>query len=416
MRGSTTADDLTTREAIPSDLRMARTLWPVLLSSAVGLVPFTVFSTFLVPIAADAGTSAATMGSLRGLGGIAALIVGTALAPFIDRIPKQLAAATALVLLGLSCVLGAVGTLATFAAFCLLIGAATAMLNPALGAAAADQYGTGAAAGRAATLVTATQSLTAMLAAPLIALPALWWGWEGDLLAVASVAGLLAVVLLRRRTHRALLDSEPSVRPSYLASFRALAGTRGAVPLLAVGGFRTAAFMGYLAYLAAFYDDRFDLTPSVFALVWTLSGTSFFLGNLLTGRLINRASRLPVERVLLVGASCSLVAILGFYAAPTLPLALGCTALLGASHAAVAACVVSLLVRRCDTVRGAALSVNAAGQSLGVFVGAAVGGLGLGLGGYVGIAIGFGAISAAAVAAAVAVLRSTPSAGAEPCG
>lgn len=398
------------REPIPGDLRMTVELWPVLLASAVGLVPFTVFSTFLVPIAEGAGTSVATMGSLRGLGGLAALVVGTALAPLIDRLPREWTAAGGLVLLGVSSTLGALGDLVALAAFCLLIGAATAVLNPALGTAAADHYGSGPAAGRAATLVTATQSLTAMLAAPLLALPALLWGWQGDLLAVGGIAVLLAVILLSRRRAQ---PAEASERPrlGYLASFRALAAVRGAVALVLVAALRTAAFMGYLAYLAAFYDERFALAPEIFALVWTLSGAAFFLGNLLVGRLINAAgSSDRVERVLVIGLLVALVAMIGFYFSPALPVALALTAVLGLSHATVAACVVSLLVRRCGSLRGSALSVNAAGMSLGVFAGAGLGGLGLAAAGYPGAAAVFAGLTLIALVAALTVSRtgSTP--------
>ncbi|WP_232376641.1 MFS transporter [Amycolatopsis aidingensis] len=398
---------MTATEPVPGDLRMVRTLWPVLLASAVGLVPFTVFSTFLVPIADEAGTSVATMGSLRGLGGLAALLVGTALAPLIDRVPREWTAAGGLILLGLSSVLGAVGDLLALAAFCLLIGAATAVLNPALGAAAADRYGSGAAAGRAATLVTATQSLTAMLAAPVVALPALLWGWRGDLLALGAIAVLLAVILLGRREQAGPEPDQP--RLGYLASFRALAAVPGALPLVLVAALRTSAFMGYLAYLAAFYDERFALAPEVFAFVWTLSGASFFIGNLLVGRFINAAgSSTRIELVLVAGLVVALAAITGFYFSPALPVALVLTAVLGLSHATVAACVVSLLVHRSGSLRGSALSINAAGMSLGVFAGAGLGGLGLGLGGYPGTAAVFGGLTLVALLAGVLVLRGRP--------
>lgn len=171
-------DRETEEEPLPGDLRMARALWPVLLASAVGLLPFTIFSTYLVPIADEAGSSVGAMGGLRGLGGLAALLVGTALAPFIDRVRKEWAAAGGLVALGASSAFGASGDFVLLAVFCLLVGASTSVLNPALTAAAADRFGTGKAAGRAATLVTAVQSMTAMLAAPVVALPALLWGWE----------------------------------------------------------------------------------------------------------------------------------------------------------------------------------------------------------------------------------------------
>ncbi|MFE0098725.1 MFS transporter [Streptomyces sp. NPDC059009] len=414
----------TQEEALPGDLRMARALWPVLLASAVGLLPFTVFSTYLVPIAAAADSGVASMGGLRGLGGLAALLVGTAFAPLVDRVPRTWAVAGSLGALGVSAALGASGDFLLLAVFCLLVGASTAVLNPALTAAAADRFGTGKAAGRAATLVTATQSMTAMLAAPVIALPALLWGWQGDLLAVTVLSLLLAAVLVVRdkggavrgkdgpggaeEEEQAAAEAAPAgQRLGYLASFRALGRERGVLPLLLVALLRTAVFMGYLSYLAAFYEERFRLDAGLFTLVWTLSGASFFVSNLLTGRLTNAAGpRVPTERLLLLGLSAALASVVGFYFTHWLPLALLLTSLHAASHAVVAACVVSLLVRRCGPgLRGSALSLNAAGMSLGVFMGAGLGGAGLGLAGYPGVAVVFGALVVVALGAAGLVLR-----------
>jgi predicted MFS family arabinose efflux permease len=76
---------------------------------------------------------------------------------------------------------------------------------------------------------------------------------------------------------------------------------------------------------------------------------------------------------------------------------------MGVAHATVAACVTTLLVRRSDALRGSALSVNAAGMSMGTFVGAAVGGAGLGLGGFPGLALVFGLITFAGVLLALRV-------------
>lgn len=392
-------------EELPSDFRMTVALWPLLTASAVGLVPFTVFSTFLVPIAENADVGIATMGSLRGLGGLAALVVGTALAPLIDRLPKEWTAASALGMLGLSAVLGTAGDFVALAAFCLLVGAATAMLNPALSAAAADHYSSDAAAGRAATLVTATQSLTAMLAGPLVTIPALWWGWRGDLIAVTGISVLLGVLFLGRRKS-GFVSHQRSERPGYVESFRMLAQIPGAVSLMFIAMLRTAAFMGYLSYLAAFYSERFSLSPTVFGFVWTLSGASFFLGNLVVGRIINSSRlRIRVEALLIAALAIVLVATVGFYAASALPMALVFTSFLGIGHATVAACLVSLLVRRCGRLRGSALSINAAGMSFGVFAGAGAGGIGLGLAGYLGTAVVFGGITLLALVAALFVHR-----------
>lgn len=403
---------------LPGDLRMARALWPVLLASVVSLLPFTVFSTYLVPIADDAGSSVAAMGGLRGLGGLAALLVGTALAPLIDRVPRHTAAATGLGVLGASAALGASGEFILLAGFCLLVGAGTSLLNPALTAAAADRFGTGKSAGRAATLVTATQSMTAMLAAPLVALPAALWGWEGDLLAVTAVSVLLAVFLLVRggngQPDGPDADGGREQRLGYLESYKALAAVRGVTPLLGISLLRTAVFMGYLSYLAAYYDERFQLAPATFAFVWTLSGAAFFVSNLLTGRVTNSAgTRTATERLLILGLLCALLSVAGFYFTYWLPLALALTALHAASHAVVAACVVSLLVRRCGAaLRGSALSINAAGMSFGVFAGASLGGAGLGLAGYPGMASVFGVLTAVALGVAFLVARPGSSGGA----
>jgi predicted MFS family arabinose efflux permease len=393
---------------VPGDLRMARRLWPFLLASTVSLIPFTVFGMYLVPIADAAGGSVAEIGGLRGLGGLAALAVGVLLAPMMDRVPRELVAAGGLALLGLSAALGAVGNVFALAVFCLLIGASTAILTGSIGAAAADRFRSPVAAGRAATLVSATTSAMAMLAAPVLAVPGLLWGWRGNLLAAAAVSLALAAAFgWRGRGRQAPLTGQ--ARISYLATYRALARVPGALPLLAVAMLRTAAFMGYLAYLAAFYDEKFDLAPGWFALVWSLSGASFFLGNLFAGRyLATDRPWLAPERLLVTGISVALVAVAAFYFSPTLPLTLLLTAVLGLSHATVAACVTTLLVRRAGALRGSALSVNAAGMSLGTFIGAAAGGVSLGLGGYPGAAAVFAGITLTALTLAARIHHPTP--------
>ncbi|OZM74653.1 MFS transporter [Amycolatopsis antarctica] len=387
---------------------MARLLWPILLASAVSLLPFTVFSTFLVPISEDADSGVAAMGGLRGLGGLASLAVGVACAPLIDRVRTDLVTAAGLALLGVSAVLGAAGHFLALAVFCFLVGAATSVLGPALATAAANRFDSAAASGRAATLVTATQSLAAMLAAPLVVAPGLLWGWQGNLLAVAAIALVLAALFLVRGRRAVVAGPSTSdARIGYLASFAALARIPGAVPLLLIALLRTAAFMGYLSYLAAFYDERFALEPGPFAFVWTLSGASFFVGNLITGRLTNRASaRIGTERVLQAGLVTAALAMGGFYLTESLPVALLLTAALGGAHAVVAACLIGLLVRRCPDLRGAALGLNAAGMSLGVFAGAALGGAGLAVAGYPGIGVVLGGITLLALILGVLVRRS----------
>ncbi len=389
--------------AVPGDLQMAKRLWPFLLASAVSLIPFTVFGMYLVPIAAAADGSVAEIGGLRGLGGLAALIVGVALAPLVDRLARELVAAGGLALLGISAALGAIGNVFALATFCLLIGASTSILAPSIGAAAADRFNSPAAAGRAATLVSATTAMMAMLAAPLLAVPGIFWGWRGNLLAASAISlALSAAFFWRGRGRKSPMAA--AQRMSYIATYRSLARIPGALPLLGIAMLRTAAFMGYLAYLAAFYDEKFDLATGWFALVWSLSGASFFVGNLFAGRyLASDRPRLSSEKTLLMGLLVALFAVSTFYFTPSLPVTLVLTSLMGIAHATVAACVTTLLVRRSGELRGSALSINAAGMSMGTFVGAGLGGAGLALGGFPGLALTFGAITLAGILLALRV-------------
>lgn len=394
--------DLPQGDPPQGDWRISRAVLPTLLASVLGLLPFTVYSTFLVPIADAAGDGDATVGALRGLGGVGAVLAGIAVAPLIGRFPPGRVAAWGLLLLAAASLVGTVAWLPALAVFCLVIGVSNAVLYPALTTAAADRFGTGPTAARAATLVTATKTLAATLVAPLVALPALWWGWRGDLVAIAVVAVVLTPVLLRYGRDRHVDATRPV---GYFAAFRALAGVPGARALLLVSFGQAGAFQGYLAYLAVFYDDRFGLSPGVFAFVWTLSGGAFFLGNLVAGRLVNATgSDQRARRALTAFLVLALVSLFGVYLAPTLPVALLSTVVLSASHAVGVASVVTLLVRRSGTLRGVALSLNASGLSLGLFLGAAAGGVGLAAWGYPGAAAVFGLFTVLAVVAA-ATLR-----------
>ncbi|GAA3853862.1 hypothetical protein GCM10022243_19320 [Saccharothrix violaceirubra] len=372
----------------PGDLAMVRALAPVLLASAVSLLPYTVYGTFLVAIAHDTGGGIAAVGGLRGLGGLAALAVGALVAPLLDRLPRMRVAAIGLALIALGSLVGALAEFLALVVFSLVLGAGMAVLSPALGAAAADRFGGGPAAGRAATLVNAAQSATVMLAAPLVVAPALLWGWRGDLLALAVLALALAVWFLRDRTPPPGTD----VRLGYLASFRALVDLR---PLLLVAFLRNATFMGYLSYLAALYD-RYHLSAGQFAAVWTLSGASFFAGNLTAGRLVGR--RVRADRLLT--GSCVVVAlgVTGIFFSPWVWSAAACSAVIAFTSSMAMASVVVLIVDRAPTgLRGAALGVNGAANSVGVFAGAAAGGVGLAVGGFPGMAAVFGTIGAVAV-------------------
>lgn len=395
------------QDTAPSEARLWAELWPLLLASAVSLLPFTIYSTFLVPISRDAGGDVAAVGALRGLGGITSLAVGVAAAPLLGRFAKRRVSAVALAVLAAGSLAALHGSFPALVVFCAAIGTATALLFPALLAAAADRYEDAATSGRAATLVSATQALAAVAAGPVIGVVAAQTGWRGALVMTATIATVLAIGFALRPDGE-LPSGRPERSTSYFDAFRQLAGRRILLALIAAASFRTAALMGCLAYMAAWYDHAFGLDATVFTLVWTVSGLSFFLGNYFGGRWIGRtADQHHVAVVLLIGVLTATAGLALLFAAPSLAPAVAGTALQSAGHAVTAAAITALIIRRGGPVRSAALSVNAAAMSLGTFAGASLGGAGLALFGYPGIAIALALPLIAAIAIAAAITAAT---------
>ena len=367
-----------------SDAKLTGRLWPVLLAAVVSLFPFTVYSTFLVPIAADAGSPESVLGTLRGLGGICALAVGVLIAPILHRWPHRYATGLGLGALAIACLAGTVATFPALVVFCAGVGAATAILTPTLLGSAVASFDEKQDQGRAATLVTSTQSLAAVMAGPVIGVLALWQGWRGVLWITAGMAILLAGLAFQRDRHAD--RSAPADPAQYWTGFRHVRRRPDLLATIGIASLRTTSFMGCLAFLAVHYHDRFGIEPFAITAVWTLSGVSFFLGNFVAGKQLSRTDRLrPSAAGLWLGLATLTVVVV--FTSPSLVLALVATSALAVSHAVVAAHVTTLIAHHAGALTTFSFSVNAAGMSLGVFVGAILGGVGIALAGSVGIGI-----------------------------
>ncbi len=388
------------------DFALGRGIWLLLLAQFLATMPASATGIFLPAMAADLGSDAAVVGGLRGLGGIAALICGVLAAPLIDRIARALTISSALLLLAGGAFLAAYGSVASVAVFFALAGAAGALSQPAIQSAAADGHDavTGA---RAASMVTASGALSPMLAGPLLAVPALFWGWRGDFVAVAISCVLIAVVA------GATLDRRPPaglVHPAYLLAFRLVGGAPGAVPLLLGSTFRGILQFAWLTYLAAFLVERFGASTAELAATWTLGGLSFFILNLAVARAIGSGSTgwRARERLIAAGLVALVVLTPAGLLAPTLPLAIVLAGLTAGAHGAIVAGTISLVVAKYTPIRGAVLGLNAAGANLGLFAGAAIGAVALAWAGYSGLTVTLAVLACATAAAFAWALRGAP--------
>jgi predicted MFS family arabinose efflux permease len=368
---------------------LARPLWPLLLAAFVSGLPMTATSLFVAPIAADLQTTAAMVGGLRGVGGVAALLVGLAVAPLIDRVPRALTLSLGLLMIAMADLLVSIGHLAGLVAFYVLFGSTTAILAPTIQAASADRL-QGPEAGRAASEVSSAQTLSGVLAGPILGVAALVAGWQGAYVAMgisASCLGLLCALMLDRR--------RPSnvARAGYREAFTIVAQAPGAVPLLAASMLRSCVQFAWLTFLAAFLVEQFEASTGLVAWVWFLGAGVYCLTNLTVGRIANPTEgdcavgwRSPTR--LLVTSSVALVATAPLvFVSPTVSLALAATVAFCIALGASQATLLSVLVRRYAEIRGSVMGLNAAGVNVGMIAGASIAGASLGVGGYPGLAV-----------------------------
>jgi len=385
-----------------------RTLWTLMVASFVSTLPITATSLFVAPIAAELQTTAAMVGGLRALGGVAALLVGFALAPLIDRVPRAPTVSGGLVLIAIASLLVTVGQLPGLITFYLLFGMTRAALAPTLQAASADRLD-GPAAGRAATAMGSAQNLSGVLAGPLLAIPALLAGWQGAFVAMCAATaglGLLCALVLDWRRPAGV------ARAGYRAAFRIVAQAPGALPLLAASSLRSCAQFALVTFLATFFAEQFGTSTALVAWVWFLGAGACCLVNLLVGRVANPAPGQDADgwrsptRLLLAGSWVMAVFAPLVFVSPTVALAISVTVAFAVGLGASQAALDSVLVRRYVEVRGAVMGLNAAGVNVGMIGGASVAGASLSVGGFPGLAVMLFALTTVAAIVMHLALRS----------
>ena len=386
-----------------SDLALLREIWPLLTVSILTIFPIIANNLFIVAIAETAGSNVATLGGLRGLGGLTALATGVLAAPIIDRLPRAHAVAGGLVVLGLGTFLASLGQVLSLVLFYLLAGVAGSVLLPAVQAAGVDGR-PGPTGTRAATVISSISSLGAVVAGPLLALPASWWGWRGDFVAMAILAFGLVLVTNRTLSHEPPRDV---ARPGYRQAFQQVAAAPGATLLLLGSTFRSTLFLGLLTYNAAYFVETFGTSIDLLGIIYSLTGLSFLVANLVGARFAarSRGGLITSESLLIGGLVLAGLTGPAMLVSSDFLVAVLMLTLFTAASGAFQAGVIGVLVGRYPLLRGALLGLNVASVNLGIFAGAAAGAAALALGGYPGLALALLAISLAGLVCLVLAVR-----------
>src|SRR5215212_2492388 len=122
-------------KAIPEPASVVGAIWPLLLTAFVCAIPNPAAAIFVGMLASDFGVEPTVIGGLRGVGGIAALVIGFLAAPLIDRVPRGWTVSIGMVFAAVGSALTLLGVVPALIASFFALGCAVALVMPAIQAA-----------------------------------------------------------------------------------------------------------------------------------------------------------------------------------------------------------------------------------------------------------------------------------------
>ena len=230
-----------------------------------------------------------------------------------------------------------------------------------------------------------------VVGAPIIALMAETSGWRFPLF--GFIAPILAISLLLAflgLPSDSAIPSDSAGISSYLQSFKQILSSRSAVACLIGDSLRSGAFVAIVVYAASFVRERFQASTNLASLVLLGGATSYALGSVAGGPLVNKTGRKAstVLTALLAGVFTFIFAF-----APDLWLSILLIMLASWFFGMVATAANSLTLEQIPRLRGSLMSVDSAAVNLGSALGAAVGGATLIAFGYEALGLSLGLLS-----------------------
>jgi len=219
----------------------------------------------------------------------------------------------------------------------------------------------------------AGSSLSYVIGAPIIGFIAGSGGWRlaflASVLPISLLSLFLAVIGLPSKSH----SIQPTAsKLSYLDGFKEVITNRSASACLAGDLFQNAGWIAIVTYSASFFRQQFTASTGLVSIMYMGSAISYILGNLISGRLVNRFGRRPttILAVLLAG-----VFTIFYTTLPNLWLCLAIDYLGCLFSGVVAVALSSLLIEQVPSFRGTMMSIDSAVVSVGGALGSGLGGL-----------------------------------------
>jgi MFS transporter, DHA1 family, inner membrane transport protein len=335
-----------------------------------------VIAGILDPIADDLGTSVAVAGQMTAVYAIAFAIAAPVLATVLAWVDRRATLTASLIVFASASAIGALAqSLPLLMASRALAGIAAAAFTPlAIGVGAtlvAPEK-----RGEAISLVFGGFTLAAVFGVPLGTWMGLAVGWRETLLAVAGL-GLLAALMTQ-------LNLPPGLKTpvTHLRQWAALAKDGTALLLLTATMFSIAGTYAVYSFIGPYLAGISGLNANYIALMLLVFGAAGVIGNLVSGRLIDRVGAGPTVLANQLGVILAL-AMLYLEANGALFVALALI-VWGATVFSINTAIQARLIAHAPEMQSVLLSANASMLYVGQFMGAAAGGIAIGVndGGY----------------------------------
>ena len=349
----------------------------------------------LLQLSAEFRVSLAQAGLLASATALPWALAAPLLGPLSDRFGRRRMLVTSMAGLGLATLSGAFASGFGLLLAVRVIAGVLASAGPtSVMAAVADDFPS---ARRASALgwVNAGFGFSALLGVPAVGVVAGAFGWRAAFIAMGLATLLLAALIRWRMPAR---PGRPAGTGAMLAAYRRVFASPALAPLLAANVLERSVFATLGLYLAAFMMQTYAIGLLEVAPLLALVAIGTIVGNIVGGRLADRASQ---PRLFTLGQLVSALFALAFFVVS--PGVLGSVVLgagFGLATSASRPAIIAMATSISAEHRGTALGVFSFTNQLGWAIGPAASGLGFALAGYPAI----GALCAAAATGAAVLM------------
>jgi predicted MFS family arabinose efflux permease len=238
------------------------------------------------------------------------------------------------------------------------------------------------------------RSLTSILATPIIGFLTAKYGWRIGYLGFGAPLIALAIILVTTRI------PEQSVKQStadLMSGFRKVAANRNALACLTGAALGLAFFNSLMVFNGTYIRNQLDIPLETAGLIMSLTFVAVALGQVLSGRLVDRVG---VKTATWVSTLVGGLSLLAYFSIPLpLPLAILASVIGTGMAGTTMTTMVALALEQEPESRGTMMSLNSAAMSLGAMLSTVIGGTAISNLGFTGYgAIMFTISLAAAIA------------------